>query len=60
MVNDVFVPDAESYFKRPCRFVLGVAQMEQLPAPDLPEIAFAGRSNVGKSKKHNQVQSTKR
>ncbi|MBO7332667.1 MAG: ribosome biogenesis GTP-binding protein YsxC, partial [Alphaproteobacteria bacterium] len=41
--------DAESFFKKPCRFVLGVAQMEQLPPADLPEIAFAGRSNVGKS-----------
>lgn len=29
--------------------MLGVVAMEGLPAPDLPEIAFAGRSNVGKS-----------
>jgi GTP-binding protein len=28
---------------------MGCAQIDQLPAPDLPEIAFAGRSNVGKS-----------
>ena len=49
MVKDVFMADAESFFKKPCRFVLGVAQMEQLPPADLPEIAFAGRSNVGKS-----------
>ena len=28
---------------------MGAAQIDQLPAPDLPEIAFAGRSNVGKS-----------
>jgi GTP-binding protein len=27
----------------------GGAKIEQLPEPDLPEIAFAGRSNVGKS-----------
>lgn len=33
----------------PCDFVLGVAWLEQLPAADRPEIAFAGRSNVGKS-----------
>lgn len=33
----------------PCDFVLGVAWLEQLPEADRPEIAFAGRSNVGKS-----------
>lgn len=36
-------------FKKPCTFMLSVAQLEQLPNGDLPEIAFAGRSNVGKS-----------
>ena len=36
-------------FTRECRFVLGVARTDDLPADDLPEIAFAGRSNVGKS-----------
>jgi GTP-binding protein len=30
-------------------FVTGAAAMEQLPAPSVPEIAFAGRSNAGKS-----------
>jgi GTP-binding protein len=29
--------------------MLGVASLDQLPPADLPEIAFAGRSNVGKS-----------
>ena len=28
---------------------MGAAAMHQLPEPDLPEVAFAGRSNVGKS-----------
>ena len=36
-------------FAAPCSFLLSVAQMAQLPASDLPEVAFAGRSNVGKS-----------
>lgn len=36
-------------FARPCRFVLGAAGRDQLPEGGLPEIAFAGRSNVGKS-----------
>jgi len=48
-------PDVEALerarvvFARPATFVLGCAKIEQLPDPDLPEIAFAGRSNVGKS-----------
>jgi GTP-binding protein len=36
-------------FAQECTFVAGADKMEILPAPDLPEIAFAGRSNVGKS-----------
>jgi GTP-binding protein len=36
-------------FARPCRFLLGVARLDQLPPAGLPEVAFAGRSNVGKS-----------
>ena len=31
------------------KFLLSVHRLQQLPAPELPEIAFAGRSNVGKS-----------
>jgi GTP-binding protein len=31
------------------QFVTGAAQASQLPPPGLPEIAFAGRSNTGKS-----------
>jgi GTP-binding protein len=36
-------------FARPAEFVLSVAEAAQLPPLGLPEIAFAGRSNVGKS-----------
>lgn len=36
-------------FNQKCDFVLSVANLKQLPADDLVEIAFAGRSNVGKS-----------
>ncbi len=36
-------------FAHPVAFMMGAAKIEQLPAADLPEIAFAGRSNVGKS-----------
>ena len=36
-------------FAGPIAFERGVPGMEHLPAADLPEVAFAGRSNVGKS-----------
>ena len=32
-----------------CDFLAGIASIDALPPPGLPEIAFAGRSNVGKS-----------
>jgi len=44
-----FVESARVMFARPAQFVMGAAKIEQLPAADLPEVAFAGRSNVGKS-----------
>jgi GTP-binding protein len=36
-------------FARPATFVRGVAKLDQLPPAGLPEVAMAGRSNVGKS-----------
>ncbi len=36
-------------FAQDCRFVAGAASAEAIPTASLPEIAFAGRSNVGKS-----------
>ena len=36
-------------FAQPCNFVAGVADLAQLPPMRLPEVAFSGRSNVGKS-----------
>ncbi len=36
-------------FARPCRFVWAAQSLDGLPEAGLPEIAFAGRSNVGKS-----------
>ncbi len=40
---------ARVMFARPVSFLMGAASLEGLPDPDLPEVAFAGRSNVGKS-----------
>jgi GTP-binding protein len=39
----------EALFKGPCMFVKGVTSIETLPDDGRPEVAFAGRSNVGKS-----------
>jgi GTP-binding protein len=36
-------------FAAECTFFHGAQKLEQLPLPGLPEVAFAGRSNVGKS-----------
>ncbi len=43
------IETARKIFAGDCDFMLGVAGLEQLPVSDKPEVAFAGRSNVGKS-----------
>ena len=40
---------AAEQFSHRCDFVISVADLHQLPEADRDEIAFAGRSNVGKS-----------
>ena len=49
-------PDTEDWLERgrllfagPCDFLRGVVSLNDIPEPDRSEIAFAGRSNVGKS-----------
>jgi GTP-binding protein len=37
------------------KFLTSVFDLTQLPAPEMPEIAFAGRSNVGKSSLLNRL-----
>lgn len=52
-VDDTFSADeieaGRKLFAQECTFVLGAAALKQIPLTDMPEIAFAGRSNVGKS-----------
>ena len=36
-------------FAKPCNFFYAAQKSDQLPEPGLPEVAFCGRSNVGKS-----------
>jgi len=45
----VRLAEAERLFRRPCTFLKGVVNVAELPGGALPEVAFAGRSNVGKS-----------
>ena len=40
---------ARKLFAGPIAFLKSAPKLEHLPAPDVPEVAFAGRSNVGKS-----------
>jgi GTP-binding protein len=43
------VSNAERLFGSPCKFVIGITDYNLFPKTTLPEFAFIGRSNVGKS-----------
>lgn len=58
--SDEDMEAARVLFARPVEFVMGAVSLETLPAPDLPEVAFAGRSNVGKSSLINALVSRHR
>jgi GTP-binding protein len=47
--NDEQLEIARKLFAGPVSFLKSAPSLEHLPAPDVEEIAFAGRSNVGKS-----------
>ena len=47
--SEVAIERGRRLFAGRCDFVAGIASMDALPPSGLPEIAFAGRSNVGKS-----------
>ncbi len=49
MTDEEYTETGRLLFARETSFVLGVAELSQLPEPDRPEICFAGRSNAGKS-----------
>jgi GTP-binding protein len=47
--SDEEIETARKIFSGPITFLKSAPALEHLPAPDVNEIAFAGRSNVGKS-----------
>jgi len=49
VVDESSLKKGEMLFRRECRFVAGAATPDRIPPPTVGEIAFAGRSNVGKS-----------
>ncbi|NCC21280.1 MAG: YihA family ribosome biogenesis GTP-binding protein [Alphaproteobacteria bacterium] len=55
VADDTNIEEGRKLFSGPCDFVLGITDLAQLPPADLPEIAFVGRSNVGKSSLMNAL-----
>jgi len=49
VANQELVERARKLFSGPIEFLKSAPSLQFLPDPDAPEIAFAGRSNVGKS-----------
>jgi GTP-binding protein len=43
------IEEGRLLFAQACEFITAAVDVDVLPPPDLPEVAFAGRSNVGKS-----------
>lgn len=53
--EDDIAETARKLFSGPISFLKSAPELKFLPAPTVPEIAFAGRSNVGKSSLLNKL-----
>ena len=49
ILHEAALEAGQTLFAKECTFVIGCAGLEQLPENEKTEVAFAGRSNVGKS-----------
>ena len=57
--DDEALATARKLFAGPCDFVWGTGSIDSLPPPSLPEVAFVGRSNAGKSSLINALTNRK-
>lgn len=48
-ISNVLIDKAMRLFKHECQFAIGATRIVDIPKQFLPEVAFVGRSNVGKS-----------
>ena len=59
LYSDFEIEQGRLLFAQECNFLLGIDKLGQLPDSSLAEVAFAGRSNVGKSSLINALTSRK-
>ena len=59
VANEELTEQARRLFAGPIEFLKSAPELKFLPDPDFPEIAFAGRSNVGKSSLLNSLTNRK-